>query len=108
MDLDNFLERLEDMKDAIGPYAKAKADRVYIENYLRCKKSLLMGQCDEKTVAAKEMYAYAHKDYIELLEGLRAAIEFEEKCRWTLEQFKMSVDIWRSVNANDRWIKNQV
>jgi hypothetical protein len=59
MDGDNFLERIERMGKAIKPYAKAKAERVYIENFLRSKKSILMQACDEKTVAAKAKKTYS-------------------------------------------------
>lgn len=108
MDKDNFLDRIEKMGKAIKPYAKARAERVYIENFLRSKKSLLMHDCDEKTMAAKEAYAYSHDEYIELLNGLKNAVEIEEIARWALEKFKMEFEHWRTCNANDRWQKDRV
>lgn len=83
-------------------YAQAKGNRVYIENFLRSKKSLLMNQSDGKTVADREAYAYAHADYIELVSGLRSAVEQEEGIKWKLEAAKISVDIWRSQEASNR------
>jgi hypothetical protein len=106
--LDNFVERIERMGKAIGPYAKAKSERVYIENYLRSKKSLLMALCDEKTMAAKEAFAYAHPEYIELLHGLKQAVEVEEKAKWALERFKIEVEVWRTQQANDRWMREKI
>jgi hypothetical protein len=96
------------MERAISPYSKAKSERVYLENFLRCKKAILMNQCNEKTAVAKEQYAYSHGEYIKLLEGLKAAVEIEEKCRWSLERLKIECDLFRTCQANDRYIKNSL
>ena len=108
MDTDNFLKRIERMGAAIRPYAKARAERVYVENFLRCKKSLLMQDCNEKTISAKEMFAYAHPEYIELLKSLKSAVEVEETTRWALEKFKIEFEHWRTCQANDRWQKDRI
>jgi hypothetical protein len=105
---DNFIERIEKMSKAIAPYAKAKAERVYIENFLRSKKALLMAKSEEKTAIAREQFAYGHLEYIQLLEGLRAAVEIEEKAKWSLEKFKIEFEMWRTVNANERWAKDRI
>jgi len=106
--MDDFLVRIERMGAAIAPAAKAKAERVYIENYMRCKKALLMQESTEKTSVAKEMYAYSHPDYIALVDGLREAVEIEEKARWALEKFKVEFSHWQTCCANERWQQNHV
>ena len=63
---------------------------------------------DYTTVSAKEAYAYGHVDYIALIDGLRAAVEVEEKARWALERLKMDVEVWRTMQANDRYMKDKV
>ena len=83
-------------------YAQAKANRVHIEQFRKSKKALLMNQCTEKAFAAKEAYAYSHPEYIELLDGLRVATEQEETLRWKLTGAQLRVEVWRSMNANDR------
>lgn len=84
-----------------GKFAQAKANRVYIENFLRSKKSLLMAEI-EGSIAAKEAYAYAHPEYRELLEGLRAAVEAEETLKWKMTAAELSIDVWRSQEASNR------
>lgn len=108
MDNDDFLERIEKMGRAIAPFAKAKAERVYIENFLRSKKAILMRECNEDTVSAREAYAYSHPDYIALIDGLREAVNVEEKAKWALEKFKMEFEHWRTVNANERYQRDRV
>jgi len=82
-------------------FAQAKANRVYIENFLRSKKSLLMNET-EGTIAAKEAYAYAHPEYRELLEGLRAAVEAEETMKWQMTAAELRIEVWRSQEASNR------
>ena len=91
-----------------GEFATAKAKRIYIENYLRSKKSILMAQSTSKTVAGAEAEAYAHQDYIELIEGLRVAVEQEEKLKWMLTAAQLKVDIWRTEQATNRAVDSSV
>ena len=85
-------------------FAKAKAERTYIENYLRSAKSRLMMESNASSIAAKEMEAYATDDYIKLLEGLREAVEIEETLRWQLTAAQAKIEIWRSQEATNRTI----
>lgn len=83
-------------------YAQAKAERVYIEEFRKSKKSLLMKASGESGVAAQEREAYSHAEYIALLEGLKAAVEAEETLRWGLIAAQARVEIWRTESANNR------
>jgi len=83
-------------------FAKAKAERIYIEEYRKSLKSLLMKRSVEESIGAQEREAYAHEEYRNLLNGLRAAIEVEEALRWELIAAQARVDVWRSEQANLR------
>jgi hypothetical protein len=83
-------------------FAKAKAERVYIEEYRKSLKAILMKRSLENAIGAQEREAYAHEEYQQLLEGLRDAIEIEEKLRWDLIGAQARIDIWRTEQANQR------
>ena len=86
-------------------FAEAKAQRVYIENFLRTKKALLMKEAMAKGIdsgVAQEREAYAHPEYQELLRGLQVATEREEALKWKLIAAQMKSDIWRSEQASER------
>jgi hypothetical protein len=85
-----------------GKFAAAKAQRVYLEEFRKSKKALLMAHSTAKTVSEREQYAYAHEDYLGLLGGLKAAVEVEEKLKWDLEAARLRVEIWRTKSANNR------
>ena len=89
------LKAIEYIQRNAGTYAQAKANRIYIENYLKTVKARLMGNSDEKAIGAKEMDAYSSSIYVEQLDGLKAAIEVEETLRYMLEAAKLKVEIWK-------------
>ena len=82
-------------------FAKAKAERVFIENYLRTVKSRLM-QNEEGTLGNKEAYAYAHPDYEAQLKGLQAATEQEENLKFMLLAAQMRHDTWKTQEYSKR------
>ena len=83
-------------------FAEAKAQRIYLEEYRKSLKAILMKGSLEESLGAQEREAYAHKDYKEMLQGLKEAIEIEEKLRWELVAAQARVEIWRSEQANLR------
>lgn len=86
-------------------FAKAKAERVYLEEFRKSKKALLMQQAQvngHQTAAAQEREAYADPEYVDLLQGLKAAVEAEEEIRWGLVAAQARIDVWRSREASSR------
>jgi len=92
---------VEYLRDNAPKYAEAKANRVFIENYLRSVKSKLMGN-EEGTLGAKEAYAYAHDDYVKQLQGLKAATEEEERLKFMLKAAELRVEIWKTQEYSKR------
>lgn len=83
-------------------FAKAKAERVYLEEYRKSLKAILMKRSMETAVNAQEREAYSHDEYVALLKGLKEAVEIEEKLRWDLVGAQARVEIWRTEQANNR------
>lgn len=77
-------------------YAKAKAERIYLEEFRKSKKAILFRESPDKTIAEREHWAYAHPDYQSLLKGIRDAVEIEEKLRWDMVAAQARIDIWKA------------
>jgi len=93
------------IRDIAAKYAKAKSDRVYLEQFRKSKKAMLIVEAEAKglkTVQERESYAYAHPDYIGLLEGLKVAVELEEKYKFQIVSAQARVEVWRTHQANNR------
>lgn len=85
-----------------GKFAKAKAERVYLEEFRKSKKALLMKASPESSGIAQERDAYANPEYIAVIDGIKEAVEVEETLRWVLIAAQARVEIWRTESANNR------
>ena len=87
-------------------YAEAKSHRVYLEEYRKSQKAMLMKAAlsdgRAKSAVVAEIEAYADSAYIEVLKGLEAAVELEETYRWGLISAQARIDVWRSTEASNR------
>ena len=90
------------IRDNGKKFAQAKADRIYLEEYRKSLKAILMKRSGENAVNAQEREAYAHPEYQELLKGLREAVEAEETLRWQMVAAEARVEVWRSQEASNR------
>lgn len=87
-------------------HAAAEADKCHLMEYRKTLKSLLMIEAekgDPKMPATKqERYAYSHPQYVELLDGLKVAIEKAVRYRHQFTVMQMEHESWRSKNARNR------
>ena len=73
-------------------FAQAKAQRVYLEEFRKSKKAMLMRDALLNGIEAanhQEREAYSNPEYLQLIKGLAAAIETEETLRWQLESHRL-------------------
>jgi hypothetical protein len=83
-------------------YAQAKAHRVYMEEYRKSLKAILMKRSLESTVNAQEREAYSHAEYVQHLKAIQDAIENEEELRWQMVAKQAEIEVWRSQEASNR------
>ena len=93
---DNPHKAIQFLIDTAPLYSKAKATRMYLEEFRKSRKAQLMSQAGTEVLGKQETYAYAHQDYIEILEGIRQAVETEEKYRWLMTAAQARIECWRT------------
>jgi hypothetical protein len=62
----------------------------------------LMSQAGTEVLGKQETFAYAHQDYIEILEGIKQAVEKEEKYRWLMTAAQARIEVWRTEQYSAR------
>lgn len=82
--------------------AKSRATRIWVEEYRKSLKALLMASAPGDSVAAREAAAYAHPDYVKHLDALRIAIEEDERFRWLQVAAEAKIEMYRTHQANQR------
>lgn len=97
--------RFAELEQLALRYAKAQAMADHLSEFRKSKKALLMREAEQlgtTTAALQEREAYRHRDYIELLDGLREATEEALACKWRLEIARMKFEWARTKAANKR------
>lgn len=101
---------IHEWRSSVDDYAKAKADQVYLTEYRKSKKAILEKEAAKeglKTGQERESYAYSHKEYLEVLDGLREATEKAEGLRYRMKIAEERVNVWRTKQANGRREQSQ-
>jgi len=98
-------EAAEIIRQIAPAYGEAKAQRVYLDEFRKSKKAMLMKDALKLGVEAanaQEREAYADPAYHQLLKGLALAVEQEETLKWQLEAARLDIEIWRTREATNR------
>ena len=90
------------MRDSATKAAKAKAERIYMEEYRHVVKSQIMRENDDRPLGAQEAIAYADPRYGQHLKAMREAIEADEYHRWMLTAAEAKIEAWRTQQSNAR------
>jgi hypothetical protein len=88
--------------DTAPLYAQAKSNRVYLEEARKSIKAKLMNSSPETAMYKQESYAYSHPDYLELLQGLRVAVEEEVKLHWLLQAAQARIEVFKTTQYTQR------
>ncbi len=103
--MNDFEERFRVLELMCEEYAQAQAQAEHLAEFRKSKKALLMIEAEKaghKTTAAQEREAYAHPDYILLLDGLRVATEQALSLRHRIKAIEMRFEAWRTKQATKR------
>ena len=93
------------LRDNSEKCAKARATRIYLEEYRKSIKAILMSKYPELSVYAQEREAYAHEEYKEHLKLMKDAIYEDERMRFFRASAEVKIEAWRTQQANIRSIK---
>jgi cytochrome c biogenesis protein ResB len=88
--------------DTAPLYAKSKADRMFLEEFRKSRKAQLASQAGTEVLGKQETFAYAHPEYIQILEGIREAVEKEETYRWMMTAAQAKIEVWRTQQYSAR------
>jgi hypothetical protein len=100
---DDSVERcLDYLRDSADKAAVARAQRHYLEQWLRSVRATVMLTAPGSSAADREAFALASPDYAKALEGYRAAVEADERFRFLREAAAAKVEAWRTQCSNER------
>ena len=89
---------LDFLRDSATEAAQNRANRVYVEDYLKVVKANIMASHAEKPVNAQEREAYIHPDYLAHLEAIKEAVYEDEKLRFLIDAAKAKISAWQTIS----------
>jgi len=84
--------------------AQARAEKIYLEEYSKSLKSLIMKEYHnhQLSIAAQEREALSDARYIEHLEGLREAVRRDAEMTFRRASAEAHIQAWQTWSANLR------
>ena len=98
-EMGNALDTIEEVSPL---YAKAKGERVHLDDYRKVQLALLFEKAVGKTVADKENWGKAHPDYRRVIQSHGDAVEKEAALYWKLKLAETQIEVWRTIQASRR------
>lgn len=101
-EIDKALDYLRDNADDA---AKARAERIYCEEYRKTLKAKLMKEHSTLSAVLQEREAYSDDRYVEHLEVIKEAVFRDEKHRFLRSAAEAKIEAWRTQSSNYRSMK---
>ena len=95
---------LDWMREGAAEAAKARAHRVYLDEYLGAMRAKIAAECMEKgdSATAADIKAKASDAYHGLLLTYREAVELDELYRWRRSSADAVMSAWQTLRATER------
>lgn len=84
------------------PMAVARAERLYMEQFVKTVKATIQAEQAGMSVAASEMVALSSARYLETLQAYRDAISADETNRFMAVAAEARIEAWRSQESTRR------
>ena len=93
---------LDWLRDKADEDAQAKAERLYLEHYLKTVLAQEQSKAEATSVAAAEVEARQSTAYRAALENYKTAVYNDEKRRFLRSAAETKIEVWRTEQANMR------
>lgn len=82
--------------------AQARAERLYMEQWIKTVKATIQSEQLGMSIAAAETVALASPRYLDALQAYREAVEADEYLRFVASATEAKIDAWRSQESTRR------
>lgn len=90
------------LKENASAIGKARAERLYMEQWIKTVKATIQTEFGSMSVAGAEVVALSSPKYAEALAAYKVAIEQDERLRFLAAAAEAQIECWRSIEATKR------
>lgn len=98
-DIDRALNYLRDNAEKD---AQSRAERLYMEQWIKTVLAQEMGKSTATSVSAQEVGARVSETYVAALQAYRQAIYEDERRRFLRAAAETKIEAWRTMSSNER------
>jgi hypothetical protein len=100
---DDDIEKAVDfLRDSAGKAARARAEKLYLDEYCKPLKALIMRENVSESLGAQEARAYADPRYKQHLEALKEASEACDYIIFMRDAADAKIRAWQTMRATER------
>ena len=99
---EDAIRAAEYLRDNASKDAEAKANAIYLEQWVKTVKAQCQAKHVDMSVAAREIEALTDEDYIKALEAYKQALIEDSKRRFLREAAHAKLSAWQTMSANNR------
>lgn len=99
---DDIHKALDYLRDTAKPAAQARADREYLDKFMKSKLAMLASGLNEGSEALRDREARKHPEYLEVLDGYKEAVRRDEEMRFLRDAAHAKIEAWRTFSSNSR------
>lgn len=90
------------LRDNARKLAQARAERLYLEQWIKTVKATIQTEQTGMSVAAAETIALASPRYMAALQAFKEAVESDEYSRFMVAAAEAKIEAWRSQESTRR------
>ena len=90
------------LRDNAVTAAKARAERIYMESYVKTALALEAEKVEASSAAQRESTARTRPTYLAALQALREAVEADETHRFLRDAASAKIEAWRTQESTRR------
>ncbi len=95
-------QALEYLQGSATKAAKARAERIYVEQYLKHLEASLMKEHAHLAVNGQEREARSDQRYEQHLKAIKEAVYLDEYHRFMRDAASAKIQAWQTMSANNR------
>lgn len=100
------IDRIAQLHQLGRRYAKAKAEYEHLKHFRKSKLAILkakyQAEDSKRSNVACDDLARSDSEYLDVLNGLKVAIEISEAALWELKTSHAGINIWQTQRADER------
>lgn len=99
---EDAIRAAEYLRDNASKDAEARANAIYLEQWVKTVKARCQAKHADMSVAAREIEALVDPEYVEALEGYKQALVEDGKRKFLREAAHAKLSAWQTMSANNR------